>query len=179
MNKKCSCCKEIKSLEYFYIDKATKNGRCYECISCQKIRLKKYRENNRDKCRKSCMKNMRQNIVSWLGFIPKETNCECCGKSIFFLSDKRENAIHFDHRHGESVIKIPVPWLWKHKFNEKNRGIWESCDFGILCGSCNMRLPTIDRDKWFKNVEKYIYGTNKNIYAHSSSSSIGSGEQKV
>lgn len=174
---KCSRCQKFKSHNKFYIDRSASRGRCYECIECQKTRMKEIKLKEPIRIRKYCMDNMKRNVASWKGFIPEETDCECCGKRIKFLSGKKASSIHFDHRHGLNLIKNPISWLWKHVFNEKNKAIWESCDFGMLCDQCNRRLPTENRSDFLKNACQYHFG-EKNIHALKGSTSVES-ERKV
>lgn len=156
--KKCSTCLVIKSFQEFHKDLTLKYGKCSQCKACSRI---------------SHRANGRKNIASWIGFIPKEASCECCGKKLYFQAKSKNEKIFFDHRYGESsLIKIPLPWLWKHKFNEKNKVIWESCDFGILCNVCNFRMPTLNREKFLINFIRYFYGPSKNIHASEGSRSI-------
>jgi hypothetical protein len=138
----------------------------------QRLSRKAYADKNPDMVSESRKKNAKKNINSWRGFIPDKTECECCGKALFFCSGERNTSIHFDHRHGGSeVIKNPIPWLFKHYCNEKNRLIWESCDFGMLCNVCNFRLPTKNRQQFLENAFRYHNGSS-HIYATKSASGI-------
>ena len=49
INKKCSICGFEKVLSEYYSDKRNKNGKMSHCKSCDKLKNKKYRENNKDK----------------------------------------------------------------------------------------------------------------------------------
>ena len=98
-------------------------------------------------------------IDTWRGFIPHEIQCPCCGKTVFFASGVSKNSIHFDHRkNGSEFIKQPSRWLALHKRNLENELIWKSCDFGMLCKSCNGYLPTNNRIDFVRNVVKYVGG---------------------
>jgi hypothetical protein len=101
-------------------------------------------------------------LESWEGFIPKETKCQICGRAIFFNKRVRKNAIHFDHRHDNHLVKTtPITWLRSHIRNAKNEEFWIKEDFGILCMFCNHSLPTKNREEFVKNVVKYVF--NKEV----------------
>lgn len=36
-----------------------------------------------------------------------------------------------------------------HTINEKNMGIWDSCNFGMLCRKCNMKVGEPQGEKNF------------------------------
>jgi hypothetical protein len=97
-------------------------------------------------------------LSSWVGIIPKLTNCEACGRVITFNSGSLKTSIFFDHRHeGREAIKNgPVQWLRKHMATPENVLIWKSCDFGMLCNQCNLVLPTIGRIEFITKLLKYV-----------------------
>lgn len=102
------------------------------------------------------LKRFQQYLESWIGFIPRETNCQCCGKLIFFASQIKKNAIHFDHRNGKAKdILSPTGWLKRNKRNSQNELLWKSFDFGMLCRECNLFLPTNNRIEFIKRVVAY------------------------
>lgn len=98
-----------------------------------------------------------ENLDSWIGLIPKSSNCEVCGSEVSFHSRDKSKAIHFDHRSSgaEPIIGNPTNWLQYHPRNDKNEKIWKECNFGILCGKCNRFLPTKDRERFVQNLVKY------------------------
>ena len=105
-----------------------------------------------------------RNLMTWESYLPLVTQCQVCGKNIYFHQKNRADAIHFDHRNGGGEqIKKPFQWLCHHPFNEKNKAIWESCDFGLLCSKCNVRLPTKDREQFVENVLQYIKNKQETI----------------
>ena len=119
-------------------------------VAKRKLYREKLREQNRY-CGRSC-------LDGWLGVIPAMTQCQCCGKDIFFASGKQSTSINFDHRRGgtELIKDNPTSWLRNHKRTQLNESIWRSCDFGMLCYRCNMVLPTEDRKLFLKNISDYI-----------------------
>lgn len=86
--------------------------------------------------------------------------CMICKKQLFWESKKKEEIVHWDHRNGgkELIRHPPGVWIRYKQYNLKNKQIWESCDFGILCSICNIRLPTIDREFYFLEALKYVFG---------------------
>lgn len=103
--------------------------------------------------------NYKKALDSWKGFIPIESTCQMCGKKLFFAGKNKKDSIHFDHRNGsKEIIKIsPNHWLRKNPRNLETEKIWLSCNFGILCEECNLRLPTNNREQFVKNVNKYVF----------------------
>jgi hypothetical protein len=101
----------------------------------------------------------KNNIKAWAKYIPMKSTCQICGKIIFFNCGIRKDSIHFDHRHGgkEFIKNSPTNWLRANRCNDKNKLIWDSCDFGILCGNCNKILPTRNRTFFVCQVTKYVF----------------------
>jgi hypothetical protein len=83
-----------------------------------------------------------------------------CGKTIFFNEKNPSKAIHFDHRfEGNEPIKgSPTKWLIGHERNKRWQRIWDECYFGYLCGDCNRCLPTKNREQFYLNLGRYLYG---------------------
>lgn len=131
---------------------------------------KKYYETNKEsmklkvKQRRSSInitnrKRDKKYIASWLGMIPAQTNCQCCGKELFFNSGIKMNSIHFDHRYEKANhIKNPYRWLETHPRTIENEILWKSFDFGMLCHICNTFLPTNNRTEFLDNAIKYHLG---------------------
>lgn len=117
---------------------------------------KAYYEQHKQRLRKQCRDNRKKRLDKWLPYLIVVPCCEMCGmKLIFFTSDKKRS-IFFDHKTDDVPIKEnPTHWLTKHPPSPKNRAIWNSCDFGILCNKCNATLPTKNRTIWIKRVIKY------------------------
>ena len=148
------------------------------CKPCQSNRLKKWNEDNKDSVNEY-HKNYRKNnmpkiskannkcaikrMKNWEGFIPIQTQCQVCGKDIFFNRGELKDRIHFDHRHGgvEPIKGCPTYWLKSHERTPASELIWKSCDFGYLCLCCNRSLPTQDRKLYVDNVYKYFYNTKE------------------
>ena len=140
--------------------------------------MRKYYHKNKEKCSKISKKWAVENpkkrrminkifekhtLISWEGCIPKITQCQMCGRDIFFNNNNLKDAINFDHRYGgtESIKGSPTSWLRFHKRTPENEAIWKSCDFGMICHRCNIILPTMDRQLYLVNVTKYINRSTK------------------
>lgn len=130
---------------------------------------KKYYQNNKTKCYLQSSTWRRNNggkrLESWGGFIPSETTCQVCGKSIYFNKKNLKLSIHFDHKcGGDEVIKgSPYDWLRSHPRTPENEKIWNSCDFGMLCNKCNLKLPTKNRKQFLINAMRYSGITEKDL----------------
>jgi len=130
-------------------------GKNREKILAQKKRhYKKHKESLLAKSKELRIKYLK----SWEGYIQTVTKCEMCGKTIYFNRKKKVDAIHFDHRHG--LIKgfniTPFAWLAGRPRTTKNEKMWESFDFGKLCGRCNSYLPTENRKEFLEDAINYI-----------------------
>ena len=120
---------------------------------------KEYQMKNRDRYSQYTQKKRERYLKLWEDFIPIKTQCQMCGKDIYFGCKDKKNAIHFDHRNeGFEVIEKPQNWLAAHPRTPENEKIWLSCDFGMLCDLCNMRLPTKNRKEFIMKATKYIFG---------------------
>ncbi len=165
MNKTCSRCGIEKARSEFPKNSANKDGLFGYCIVCRRKQQKEYRATHKHIMRKHYKKWEKIFLDSWKIVIPSCVKCEVCEEDIFFDAKDTSKSIHFDHRHGgREAIKSPKQWLMKHPMNDKNLAIWESCDFGMLCGQCNRHLPTENRERFVKNVTRYFYGSSV-IYA--------------
>jgi hypothetical protein len=155
--KKCSTCGEIKEITKFHKTSRNRDGRHNQCSSCVSVRKKNFQIENKDRLNKESLDRGRRCLESWLGLIPRKTQCQCCDRDIFFNSNNIYNAIHFDHRRGgkEAIDNKPTTWLRSHPRNAKNEEIWKSCDFGMICRDCNLRLPTEGRVEFVKNAMAY------------------------
>lgn len=95
----------------------------------------------------------------WTKYLPKNPKCEICRKKLYYFSEKKSKRVHFDHPQDNLPIKYqPTTWLRGYNPSFKNRKIWNSCDFGILCAGCNGFLPTKNRIQWIEKINKYIFG---------------------
>lgn len=83
--------------------------------------------------------------------------CEICGQEVRLMAGNKKNGtVQFDHkRHDLPIRETPANWYTKHKCNEKNKALWDACDFGVLCGACNGNLPTKNRESWILRALSY------------------------
>jgi len=107
-------------------------------------------------------RNLRlKNLLSWVeaGIIPEKTNCQICGKELFFRNDDLKKVIHFDHKSlsGYSIDYSAKAWLQSSYANEKNVKIWKDNDFGYLCRICNCFLPTGNRKQIAQSIYDYVF----------------------
>lgn len=129
-----------------------------------KQKAKEYYIKNKEKIKKRVHEKADNNLKSWELIIPKETNCQICGKKIYFRNYNRKIAIRFDHRHENEPIKgKPCEWLRYHSYTYENNKIWKSCNFGMLCFECNIFLPLINRKDFIINIVKYVFGKDFNV----------------
>jgi hypothetical protein len=107
---------------------------------------------------------LEKNMKSWESFIPLITNCQICGKEIYFNRKIIQDCICFDHKHENCAIKTnPSYWLPLHPRTPENQKIWESCDFGMLCNRCSCNLPTKNRKEVVTNINQYVFGIAQKI----------------
>ena len=172
MTKKCYKCNKTLPIDSFHKNKSRPDGLTDECKECIKIIGKKrYSENrlirisqateryykNKDRISIIRKESYKDNISSWSIVIPEITVCMICTKEIYLVHKDKNNVINFDHRHGgsENIKGSPRNWLNKNKPTDENIAIWKLCDFGYLCYSCNLLLPTTNRLPWLVKALEY------------------------
>jgi hypothetical protein len=162
MNYICSICKKSKPETEFYARKGSKGIWC-RCKSCEKVRRTKYRGN---------YYYYHKVKGQWLPYLKTKygnpPKCQCCGKKLSWTTKVRILMVHLDHQNGgeELIKRTPMSWVGKNRFCEKNTKIFELCDFGVLCHSCNKSLPTKNRAMWLKSVTDYIYRHERSKISH-------------
>lgn len=142
-------------------DKIKNKTKNYYLLNKEKIKqyFKQYHKKNKEEIKKKNKHKYRKTLKTWEGYIPKETNCQICGRKIYFNQNNINNAIHFDHKNGNSPIKIgPSLWLGRNKRTPKSEKKWNSYKFGMLCKKCNPFLPAKNRKEFLKKVIKYVFG---------------------
>ncbi len=160
-----------KSTVWNWIKRVNINRTLKECWNERRRKEQKYghrlnwrgekgREMTRtlEKQRRSDINNKNQWETFFIQYYGKEPLCEICGRKLKFMNGKkRTECVCFDHKKDELKIKnTPGMWIRKHYPNKKNIETFLDCDFGILCGRCNISLPTKNRKEWFKNVSNYV-----------------------
>jgi hypothetical protein len=97
-------------------------------------------------------------LSTWEGYLPLETECESCGKPIFFNKQNRKDSIHFDHKDERNASIRPTNWLADHIRTPETELVWKSFNFGNLCKKCNSFLPTKNREQYVRGLVKYVFG---------------------
>jgi len=185
--KKCCSCKIYKSLDKFHLDCTLKDGKQDTCIECRKSKYKKkidwlkihdgekykslklksklnydlyYSRNKKDVLQRN-KRYTENNKKLWVqsGLVPIESKCAICDKIIFYNCKDTKQAIHFDHRHPNTSISMcPAQFLQSRRPTVHNQLLWKQADFGHLCLSCNIKLPTNNRLQWVSRVADYVRG---------------------
>lgn len=149
--------KEAK--EYYYIHKERISKHNRQWGKRNKKYISEYKKKNYPRDSKKAEKNRQEHLKTWEGYIPKKTECQICDRKIYFNQGTKGDAIHFDHKNDNILIKnSPKAWLKHHFRTFENQKIWEECAFGMLCHRCNSYLPTKDREQFVKNIVKYVFG---------------------
>jgi hypothetical protein len=126
--------------------------------------FKEYHKKNRNKILKQHEDLCFLKKKSWVGVIPLETNCECCGKKLYFFGKQKAETIHFDHRNENAPIRQnPANWLRGKGITPERKKLWEESNFGMLCDRCNRFLPLKGRERFIRNMVKYVFGKDKEI----------------
>jgi hypothetical protein len=162
-NKVCCKCNLLKDIKEFYSNKSRPDRHSSYCIKCQL----NYYQNNKQRQHLRSTKYKKAYIQDWISFFKNHygtPKCEVCGVALKWIGNKN-TSVHFDHRNeGKETITIaPKQWIMRRPHNEETKLEWLSCQFGILCGTCNFRLPTDNRKEWLKNVENYIFNKSKEV----------------
>lgn len=139
--KRCSKCRQEKSLKGFYLRKTGyKAGQYYNhCITCLKERGRKYYHKNRERQLLLANKRRREYRKERRDFINKQKDKPCadCGKKYpHYVMD-------FDHRNG--VIKSGnIAHLLNQNFWTYEKLVEEIKKCDIVCANCH-RIRTFNR----------------------------------
>jgi hypothetical protein len=161
--KRCSKCNEYKSLSSFGSWVLGKDGLQTWCKVCKKGYSRQYREINKSKLRiqqNNYYDKNRGNWRRWLEEIYGLPMCEICNRKLSHFSKTKKTTVCFDHKTGEEILdKKPSDWMAKTPCNEVNRELFSSCNFGILCNSCNRRIGDFRyRNKLYNYIKEAIDG---------------------
>lgn len=105
-----------------------------------------YATQHRDHIYKIAEQYRIRNLAAWEQLLLQKYGafiCECCGTPLTFQTvgaGKVATTIQWDHRTGTEEVKSPSTWLVSRFPTEENIGIWNGCDFGMLCSFCNLKL---------------------------------------
>lgn len=112
---------------------------------------------NREKVNRKRREYCERNYKEWTAYFTEIhgvlPSCQICNQKLTWKRNEG-NPVVWDHRHG-TRSENPSDWVRRHSLNDKNKQIWESFDYGILCKSCNTKLPTDNRTRWLKRVVEY------------------------
>jgi len=160
--KRCPTCGREKGKDCFYKRSGSNSHlRRSWCIECEGLRQK---NQDRERIRAGERRRYATRLKIWMewfrslyGEIPI---CQCCGVTLKWQAGNRRHGndnVVFDHRNGgKESIKSLYGFVSDRELSEKNKNVFLSCDFGILCRKCNTMLPTQDRDKWLKGALNYV-----------------------
>jgi hypothetical protein len=144
----------------------------YDHLEEVKAKNKIYRTKNLSN-RKACLEVLNAKYLSaWTKYFKSiygnQPICEVCGKKLLWSVDnpniKSKDRICFDHRYNQTPINcIPAIWYRSRPCIDKYQKIWVQCHFGLLCGQCNVCLPTKNRKTWLENINRYVGKTNETM----------------
>lgn len=153
--KVCPVCNRKKTINEFHNREKTGKGVHSYCKDCVSI------ENNQRR---------KRNLSDWRDYFHKKygkevVSCQICGKKLRFSTGKNTDSVHFDHHGRGKQIKNyygPYQWLQSRRVTEKNIGIFEDENFGILCSRCNRYILT-DRELRLKLVDYILEMEKKHV----------------
>lgn len=178
--KKCNKCGMTKESSDFYRNRSRKDGCATSCKQCARLYArsaeskavnKRYKTSLRGRVKYAtlgrehhikCRNQWRDYFIRKYGLVG---HCEMCGVEKQWLSGGVRHSICFDHRFEgtEAISGLPSVWLGSHVCNERNIATWESCNFGMLCTTCNISMPTLNRIAWLRAVTEYVSQTEATI----------------
>jgi len=131
MNKKCSKCGEVKSIDDFHKSNIYKDGHKYECAICSCEYAKKHRDNNKEKYREYERKNRSKergflkkqfSNIRRRARIKKDEKHQC-----YFTYKEFDNAFQkHKERHGMKSAWGP-PHLEITTIHQLNEGLGQGC----------------------------------------------------
>lgn len=142
MDKKCSACKKIKSIEDFHNNRSEKDGKMRWCKKCNLERVRVYQKNNPKKyvyTRDRLYKRHGINKEIFDNILTKQKNkCAICVND-FDLEKEKNIVIDHDHSCCEGQYSCG------------------KCVRGLLCQNCNHGLGKFkDNKEFLKNAIKYL-----------------------
>lgn len=128
MEKKCSKCEQVKDLEDFPNCKKRKDGKQRYCSQCNKERLQKYYQDNKDKHLKEAQKR-RQDFRKWWNDYKSQFKCQRCPESDPVCIDFH----HLNPDEKDSAVSTLIS-------NQNRKKIIEEVEKCIpLCANCHRK----------------------------------------
>ena len=163
----CNKCGVHKLISEFCKDKNRKLGiiktckRCKAGLSREYYRRTNYWHTNKKSIQNKNRNNRIERIKKWVQHFQyiygNNPICQVCNTPLEYFTSKLSKRVNFDHRHGgrEPIKCNPAQWYQDRECNIQNQQVWASCDFGILCNLCNLKLPPIGREEWLLKALQY------------------------
>jgi len=132
MEKKCTICKDKKSLSDFNKKKGTKDGKQPACRDCNKERSRAYYAKNREAHSKTIYqrtKIFRQELRRQINIYKSETGCSCCEENSPICLDFH----HMDHEDKEDLVSRLI---YMNSVNRLEKEIKKCC---LLCSNCHRK----------------------------------------
>jgi len=128
-SKRCSTCRKYKSLDEFYKDKLRPDGYVYVCKECKKIKLKIYRQDNRDKINQQSKESRRIKKQEY-NDRKYQLGCQHC---------RTKEKLHWHHVDSRTKINnIPHMIESPNKYTKENiENEIKKCI--VLCVSCHKK----------------------------------------
>lgn len=156
--KKCTECKELKTIESFYKSKSNPDGLFYKCKICVGAKNKAYAIKNRDKI-KSYNAEWMKRCRKYNPDISRESKLRNSYKMTMLDYKKM-----VESQNGSCAICLRTPKPGKKLFIDHDHSTGNVR--GLLCAVCNMFLGVIKDSSECLNRAKYYLSpqTIKNIY---------------
>lgn len=133
MEKTCSQCNTVKTLEEFHKKKASKDGYQPRCKSCNKQNVLKYYHNNTNQSKDLFKYRASQTKIKMIS----EINAYKASKGCLFCGEKEPICLDFHHR-DPSVKESNVSNLTRQKNFQK---LWEEVlKCVVVCSNCHRKL---------------------------------------
>lgn len=128
MTKTCSICKTDKPVEEFSPHKHGTHGRSPYCRSCDRIRARKWYQDNKDARRVILRDQARARKLKVIEILrPRyQAGCVDCGETNFFI-------LEWDHKDGVDKV-LPVSKMWNYSLK---RIIEETEKCELRCANCH------------------------------------------
>jgi hypothetical protein len=122
MEKKCTKCKEVKSLDEFGNFKKGKHGKAYQCKSCFKDYFKKYKQDNKEKIKeynKKYKQDNKEKIKEYNKKYKQDNKEELKKKRKEYYDENRDKCLEISKKYvNENKNKIKK---YKKEYREENR----------------------------------------------------------